>query len=190
MLDREKPWRDSGLAPGIKHDDLVSAIHEVANGAKNAPTPPQPQARPAEWGTPQTPVERATEHYDRAAEIAKAEGKVSTVRLQKEFGIGMPEAARVRDQLIKDGVIDETGKKKPVEAAGDGKAAAANTAAPKGGEAIAARPKSAAEAFPELDVAKLSGEEQADLLAAHNDLEKAERLDGAYQEAGRCLTGG
>ena len=133
-------------------------------------------------------MERATEHYDRAAKIVKTEGKVSTVRLQKEFGIGMLEAGRMRDQLIKDGVIDQTGNK-PIGAAGEAKGGPAPSTAPKGGEAIAARPKTAAEAFPELDVGKLSAEEQADLLAAHNNPEKAERLDGAYQEAGRCLTG-
>jgi hypothetical protein len=70
----------------------------------------------------------------------KAEGEIGTSRIQREFGIVYVEAGRVHDQLIKDKVIAETGKK-PVEAAGEGKGGAAPSTAPKGGEAIAARPR-------------------------------------------------
>lgn len=189
ILEREKAWRDSGVAPGISHSDLVAAQGEVREGAKNAQPAPTPKNMPEGWAAPQKPEERASEQYDRAAEIAKTEGKIGTSRIQREFGIGYVEAGRVRDQLIKDGVIDEAGKR-PVEGATGAKAESGATSGAKPEQAAQRAPQRFEDVYPEYSDKGLSPDERAQLMDAHRDVEKATLREAAYQEAAKCLKGG
>lgn len=111
-------------------------------------------------------------------EIVKAEGRISSVRLQREFGVGMPEAGRIRDQLMAEGVIDERGAV-PVEGAGEGGKKSGAITAPKAKQAAPTKPLRLEEAYPELSVEKMSAEERAELQAAHDAMMKLDDHEAA-----------
>jgi DNA segregation ATPase FtsK/SpoIIIE-like protein len=180
LVDREKAWKETGIAPGIAHDDLVRATGEVETTAAAAAKQPPVQTLtkpPENWIQPATTVP-AQDAYAQMAEIARNEGSIASSRIQQELGVGYNQAATLRDQLIKDGVIDANGK-------ATGKVPTPATPAPE-----ARAPQTFEQVYPELANRNLTEEDKAELMEAHRQVEQAELKEGAYQEAAMCLKGG
>lgn len=61
LIDREKKWRKTGIAPGVTNGELVQHIGEVETVAKNQVPPPSiPDKPPEGWTAPPKPTEAAT----------------------------------------------------------------------------------------------------------------------------------
>jgi hypothetical protein len=186
MVDRQRAWNQSGIAPGMTQEQLAAATKDVADSVASAKPAPEPEKMPEGFGDPAQPFAATAPTKPKEIDISGMGSAISDnfyadlysalggaknavaknernllARLQPEFDAGNikgPQDVRKLAEQYYSSVKTAKAQPKPAE--------------------------------PAIDTTGWHPEDVAELQAASKDVEKAETLKDAYDEAAMCIKSG